>query len=136
MMFMHSMSNSFPKFYYVLAVILNIYYENVLPDYFCLFSTFPVSRHVCEVSLHVGLSFSSQRSLLQQDDRSPDCWTQTDVCAPLISWDFANTRGAQNGHHQCPGTSDDSQLLLEQCWPKCPLVCIFLAPWVYSKGLF
>lgn len=76
MMFMHSMSNIFPKFYYVLAVILDTYYENVFPDYFCLFSTFPVSRHVWEVFLHIDLSFSSQKSLLQQYHCNPDCWTQ------------------------------------------------------------
>lgn len=111
---MHSMSNSFPKFYYVLAVILTIYYENVFPDDFCLFSTFPVSRHVCEVSLHVGLSFSI-RNLCSSKMTAVLIAEHSLMCAPLISWDFANARGAQNGHHQCPGTSDDSQLLLEQC---------------------
>lgn len=37
-------------------------------------------------------------------------------------------RGAQRGCHLGPDTSDYGGLLLEQRWPKYPLVYIFLVP--------
>lgn len=46
-------------------------------------------------------------------------------------FDFYNYRDAQSGYHLRPDTSDYGKLLPEQCWTKCPLVYIFLAPPVY-----